>query len=48
MSFGGITQPYKQLAPCVDGYGHRFKLDMVRAETAVCERCGLISKEKVQ
>jgi hypothetical protein len=33
---------------CVDSAGHRFKADMIRGETAVCERCGLIRKDVVR
>jgi hypothetical protein len=42
------TQQYAQLPLCLDSSGHRFEADMIRAETAVCRRCGLIRKQVVR
>lgn len=44
----GVYQTYKQLPLCIDQSGHRFKLDVVTGKAAVCERCGLISKQVVR
>lgn len=39
---------YSPIPTCVDDKGHRFKADIIRADTAVCERCGLIRKHVIR